>query len=405
MRRKIVRKIQPQNTQNKTANANLRAQQNKRPATPKQETRLLDTPPSVTEVVPVSYWKDSLGHLATRVAQTLIILIGVAIIVFTLVQLNIVVIPILIALIIASAAQPLIKFMERHKFSRPIATIITMLTGVILIGGVGALIVFNIKGQWSVLTEAINKGVKQITNLITSGSLPIDKDIIDELTQNANDFITSSQFGSGALAGVTGIFELIAGFILTIVILFFFIKDGPIIWHFLLSFFKPVIKNKMERVGEYSVKVLGGYVNGTALVALLDAVVIGIALWILNVPLALPLAIIVFISAFIPIVGATLAGVISALVALVTVDLHTAIIVTIIVIAVNQLEGHLLAPVVLGNALKLHALVIIFALSTGAILGGIIGTFLAVPIAAVLWATIKAWKEPELTLIKRTKKA
>lgn len=140
--------------------------------------------------------------------------------------------------------------------------------------------------------------------------------------------------------------------------------------------------------------VLGGYVRGTVIVALVDAVFIGAALFILQVPLALPLAIIVFVTAFIPVVGATLAGVISALVALVTVDLRAAIIIVIVVTVVNQLEGNFLQPIVLGKSLKLHELVILLVLTGGTILGGIVGTLLSVPLSAVAWAIIKSWREP-----------
>ena len=131
--------------------------------------------------------------------------------------------------------------------------------------------------------------------------------------------------------------------------------------------------------------------RGTAIVALVDTVAIGSALLILQVPLAIPLAIIVFIGAFVPIVGATVAGILAALVALVASGPVVALIVIIVVIAVNQLEGNLLQPVVMGKSLQLHALVILLALTAGTILAGIIGAVLSVPLAAVAWAIIQVW--------------
>ena len=145
----------------------------------------------------------------------------------------------------------------------------------------------------------------------------------------------------------------------------------------------------------YPPQVLGGYVRGTATVALVDAVLIGLGLFIIGVPLALPLAVIVFIGAFVPIVGATVAGILAALVALVTTGPVEALIVVAIVVAVNQLEGNLLQPVVLGNALKLHGLVVLLALTAGTILGGIVGAILSVPLTAVAWTAWKIIMEPD----------
>lgn len=139
-------------------------------------------------------------------------------------------------------------------------------------------------------------------------------------------------------------------------------------------------------VGTRSVGVLGGYVRGTTIVAFVDALVIGIALAILGVPLAFPLALVVFLGAFIPLVGASAAGILAALIALVANGPIVALIVIGIVIGVNQLEGDVLAPIVLGKALSLHPLAILLALTAGTIRAGIIGALLSVPVTAVAWA-------------------
>ncbi|WP_407319619.1 AI-2E family transporter [Isoptericola halotolerans] len=136
---------------------------------------------------------------------------------------------------------------------------------------------------------------------------------------------------------------------------------------------------------------LGGYLRGTAIVATVDAVAIGIGLLVVGVPLALPLAVVVFLGAFVPLVGAVVAGALVALVALVTNGPVAALVVVAIVVAVNQLEGDLLAPLVMGKVLSLHPLAVLSALTAGTILAGIVGTLLAVPIAAVAWAAVKEW--------------
>lgn len=316
-------------------------------------------------------------------------------VVYASVQLKIIVIPVFLALIIASAVRPFIRWMERKRVPRIVATLIALLSGVTVFGGIITLVVTGVRAEWDSLVESVSDGIDAVHDYVVSGSLPFEVDQLDDLRATVIDFVTSAQFGSGALAGVGNVVELVTGLILTIVLLFFFLKDGPEIWAFLIKPFRPGLRERADRVGGRAVDVLGGYVTGTATVAAVDAVLIGAALWILQVPLALPLAMIVFVGAFIPIVGATVAGVVAALVALVTNDLTTALIVGAVVVAVNQLEGNLLAPVVLGRSLRLHALVILLALTAGTILGGIIGTFLAVPLAAVAWAIIKAWNESD----------
>lgn len=177
--------------------------------------------------------------------------------------------------------------------------------------------------------------------------------------------MTSSQFGSSAISGVSAATQVITGVVLGIVILFFFLKDGDQIWGFFLRTFRGARLERGDRVGHTSVQVFGDYMRGTALVALSDAVGIGAGLLILQVPLALPLSVIVFLGGFTPLVGATLAGVLAVLVALVTNGPLAALIVVGIVLAVNQLEGNSLQPVVMAQSLKLHPLVILLALTAG----------------------------------------
>jgi predicted PurR-regulated permease PerM len=349
---------------------------------------------------PNPLWTDSLGRWSVRSAQILLVLLLASLVIFAAIQIKIVVIPVFIALILASALYPIVRWLVAHHIPRPLATIGTLIVGVAALGGIVTLVVNGVRSEWSNLSSAVTEGIDTIQDFLESGTLPIDTDQITEARDAVVDFLTSAEFGSSALAGAGTVVELITGVVLTVVLLFFFLQDGKRMWNFLLTPLRPERKLRAHRVGQRAAEVLGGYLSGTALVALVDAVFIGAALWILQVPLALPLALLVFIGAFIPIVGATVAGTVAALVALVTNDLTTALIVAGVVILVNQLEGNLLAPVVLGNALKLHALVVLLALSVGTILGGILGTFLSVPLAAVAWAIVKAWNEPDATRLE-----
>ena len=349
--------------------------------------------PALSRRTPSAIWGDTFGRLAQRSGQALLVLAIVVLIVFAATKLQLVVVPVLIALIVASAFRPVVRLLEKHM-PRVIAAIISLLAGVILFGGVITIAVFQVQSQFATLQKSVSSGINTVANFIQNGPLTIDAKQIASVQKTLVDFVTSAQFGSGALAGVSTAAELVTGAVLTVIVLFYFMKDGPMIWSFLITPFQPVLHAKFRRAGDSAVQTLGGYVRGTAIIAFVDALFIGVAMLILQVPLAIPLAILVFIGAFIPLVGATATGIIAALVTLVTNDLTAAIVVAIVVIGVQQLEGNFLSPFVMGKSLKLHGLVVLLALTAGTILGGIFGTLISVPAAAVAWVVIKHWNDP-----------
>ncbi|MET3370252.1 UNVERIFIED_CONTAM: putative PurR-regulated permease PerM [Jeotgalibacillus campisalis] len=343
-------------------------------------------------------WKDSLGRTAIRASQILLVLTLTVVAIFGLLQIRLLVIPVLIALILAAAIGPFVNMLRRRGWRGGLATGVAFLGLLIVLGGVITVIVLSVRSQWDELISQAARGLDELENFLLTGPFPIDREQMNQAREAIVEFAQSSQVRSGAVTGLSVVTEFLAGASLVVVILFFFLKDGAKIWEFFLRPFKGTREAKLRRVGKRTMEVLGGYVRGTAIVALVDTVAIGAALLILQVPLAIPLAIIVFIGAFIPLVGATVAGILAALVALVANGPLVALIVIIVVIAVNQLEGDLLQPVVMGKSLELHALVILMALTAGTILAGIIGAVLAVPIAAVTWAIIQVWtaEDPDL---------
>ncbi len=343
-------------------------------------------------------WKDSLGRTAVRASQILLILTLTVVAVFGLLQIRLLVIPVLIALILAAAIGPFVNMLRRRGWRGGLATGVAFLGLLIVLGGVITIIVLSVRSQWDELISQAAGGLDELENFLLTGPIPLDREQLNQAREAVVEFAQSSQVRSGAVTGLSVVTEFLAGASLVVIILFFFLKDGAKIWEFFLRPFKGVREAKLRRVGKRTMEVLGGYVRGTAIVALVDTVAIGAALLIMQVPLAIPLAIIVFIGAFIPLVGATVAGILAALVALVANGPIVALIVVIVVIAVNQLEGDLLQPIVMGKSLELHALVILMALTAGTILAGIIGAVLAVPIAAVTWAIIQVWtaEDPNL---------
>lgn len=354
-----------------------------------------DVEPKATRP-PWSLWADGFGKLGIRSIQIIVVVLLVAGIVFALQFLTLVTIPLVIALILACAFAPVMRWMVRRGVPAVLATVITLLVVTVLLTGVGWLIVWAIRDQWDELYAQAVNGIEAVIAWVRTLPFAPTQEQLDQWLEGVLDFITSAQFGSGALAGVSAVANFVTGFVLMVTILFFFLKDGPQMWEFMLRPFRGENYLRAHRIGDKTVGVLGSYVRGTALVALVDAVGILIGLLILDVPLAIPLSVLVFLLAFIPIVGATLAGIIAALVALVANGWVNALFVVGVVVLVNQLEGNFLQPVLMGRSMKLHAFVILVALTIGTVLGGIVGAVLAVPIAAAAWGAVQVWDGPNL---------
>ncbi|MFF2633195.1 AI-2E family transporter [Microbacterium sp. NPDC058021] len=343
---------------------------------------------------PWSLWADGLGKLAIRALQLILVVVVAAAIVLGIQQVTVVTIPLVLALILASAFAPVMRWMRHRGVPAVLATIITLLAIVVILGALGWLIVWAVRDQWDELYSQAEAGFQDVMAWVSTLNLDIDQAQIDEWIGSVTDFVTSAQFGSGALAGVGAVANFLTGFVLLVTMLFFFLKDGPQMWAFLLRPFRGENYERAVRIGDKTVSTLGSYIRGTAAVAAVDAIGILIGLLILQVPLAFPLAVLVFVLAFIPIVGATVAGILAALVALVANGWVVALIVVGVVVLVNQLEGNFLQPVLMGRSMKLHAFVVLIALTVGTVLSGIVGAILAVPITAVAWGAVQVWDGP-----------
>ncbi|MDQ8042114.1 AI-2E family transporter [Cellulosimicrobium sp. XJ-DQ-B-000] len=341
-------------------------------------------------------WSDGLGRAGTRSVQVLALVALLAVAVFAVTRLTLIVIPVLIALVLAAAISPLVGLLRRKGVPSFLATVVALLALVVVLGVVVWLVAAAVVKQWPELRDQAVEGFDELQTYVQNLPFDITEEQIASVRDSLVGLLQSDAVGAGALAGASQTVDFVAGFFVMIVVLFFFLKDGPAIWEFLLRPFEGARYARGQRIGETTVRTLGGYVRGTAIVAAVDAVAIGIGLAIVGVPLVLPLSVLVFLLAFIPLVGATLAGVLCALVALVAVGPVEALIVVAIVIAVNQLEGDLLQPVVMGRTLRLHPLVILVALTAGTVLAGLTGAVLAVPIAASIWRAIQVWDGPDL---------
>jgi len=355
---------------------------------------VVEVPPATSAVS--ALWSDRVGKVGTRSLQVLAIVALIATAVFALTRLTLIVIPVLLALVLAAALSPLVGLLRRKGLPSVLATFISLLLLVAVLAGIVWLVAAAVVRQWPDLRDRALEGFDRLQAYIEGLPFDITEEQLASVRESLVGLLQSDAVGSGALAGATQAVDFIAGFFILVVVLFFFLKDGRQIWEFLLRPFEGARYERGRRIGDATIRTLGGYVRGTAIVAAVDAIFIGIGLAIVGVPLVIPLAVLVFLLAFIPLVGAAVAGTLAALVALVAVGPVEALIVVAIVVVVNQLEGDFLQPVVMGRTLRLHPLVILIALTAGTVLAGLTGAVLAVPIAASIWRAIQVWDGPEL---------
>ncbi len=304
---------------------------------------------------------------------------------------RIVIIPLTVALLLSALLAPAVGWLLKVRFPRSLAT------GVVLVGGLAAVIgtltlVVNefIQGVPE-LSEKSSQGVRQIQNWLMTGPLHLSDSQLNRYIDEAQGWINGNteKFTSGALSTAATLAEVLTGTVLVLFATFFFLRDGNKIWRFLVRLLPVKARWKVDDAGRASWATLGAYVRATVLVAFIDAVGIGIFLVVFHIPFAFPLAALVFLGAFIPIVGATLSGVVAVLVALVDSGPVTALIILGAVIGVQQVEGHVLQPLIMGRAVAIHPLAVIIGIAAGVVLAGIAGALVAVPLIAVLNTAVR----------------
>jgi putative heme transporter len=294
------------------------------------------------------------------------------------------VLPVLLALFLASVLWPLTRLLRKF-FPAALAALLTLLAAVGVLVGLGAILVPQVSDQWPEFTDAVAGGLADLKDRIAGPPFNLDADALTNFVNQATQKLkaNSGPIAGSVLTGVATVGGLVVHGVLALVLCFFILKDGPKFLPWLTRWTGPVGGRHLGQLSLRSWNVLSGFMRAQAAVGLVDAVAIGIGLAVLGVPFALPLAVLVFFGAFIPIVGAFVTGAAAALVALVTNGLTSALIVLALVVIVQQVEGHVLQPVLVGRALDLQAPLVILSVTTGGALAGIIGAFLAVPLVAV----------------------
>jgi putative heme transporter len=317
-----------------------------------------------------------------------VLLLGASVLVVVAVQLALVTVPIILALILSTLAIPPAQVLERGGAPPALAAFVVVFGGAALaIAGIAALVPTFLE-QVRELGPTVQEAAVRLLDWLENGPFGLDR---EQLVELGAQLLEGAQAQGGAVAGgalslVASVVEGITALILAVILLFFFVKDGERIWAWVVARASDTHRHTVMATGHRSWEALAGYVRGTALVALIDAVGIGIGLAIVGVPLVMPLAVLVFVGGFVPIVGAFVTGLLAVAVAFADGGPGQALIVLAIVVVVQQVESDVLQPVIMRRAVPLHPVVVLAVLTAGAKLVGIVGAFLAVPIAAVVSA-------------------
>ena len=299
---------------------------------------------------------------------------------------SVVVIPLAVALLLSALLAPAVGWMRRLRLPPSLATFLVLVLGLAAVVGTLTLVVNQFIDGLPDLTKNASEGVRQIQNWAQTGPLHLSTEEVNSAIDSVQNWVNenTSQLTATGFATAATLAEVLTGAVLVLFATFFFLRDGRTIWRVIVRLFPVNARWSLSDAGDASWATLGSYVRATVLVAFIDATGIGLALVILDVPFPFPLAALVFLGAFIPIVGASISGAVAVLVALVAQGWVIALILLGAVILVQQIEGHVLQPLIMGRAVAIHPLVVIVGIAAGVVLAGIVGALVAVPLIAVM---------------------
>ena len=327
--------------------------------------------------------------LAVASAVTLRVIIvvgGIVLLALFAKRMMVVVIPVIIALLLATLLAPLARWL-RSRGTRPaLAAALSVLLALVVFLGLWGLVIPPFVSQVPDVVENVQQGAGQVADYAKPLGLS-DREAQDAI-RKARDQLQGRQAAGTLLNGAMLLVQWAAAVILILVLTFFFLKDGGQLRDWTVGLFAEQRRAPLREILDRAWGALATYVQGVFLVATMDAVLIGIVLVSVGVPIALPLIVLTFLAAFFPIIGSILAGAAAVLVALVSGGAVDALIVLVAIIAIQQLEGNVFYPLVVGKQLKLHPVAILLALTAGGVLAGVAGAFLAIPVAAVTSAVL-----------------
>jgi predicted PurR-regulated permease PerM len=307
--------------------------------------------------------------------------------------------PLMIGLLLTGLLAPAMRWALKLRLRRSPAALLVVLAGLTVVGGTLYLVIDQFVRGLPDMVDSASEGAVQIQTWLQTGPLSLSDADLENLVDQIQDWINSNtqQLTQAGLAAVAGTVQFLTAIILTLVFTFFFLRDGRRIWNFFVRIAPAPARAPLAYAGDGAWQSLSGYVRATVLVALIDAIGIGLGLWILDLtvgmPFVLPLAALVLLGGFVPIVGAFISGGVAVVVALVSEPglggLIKALVVLGIVLLVQQLEGNVLQPLIVSRMVRIHPLAVIIAITAGILLAGIIGALVAVPIVAMLNTVVR----------------
>lgn len=340
-----------------------------------------------------------LERTAAHAWRLLVIGVAAAAALWLLGQLLIVVIPVAVALLLTRALLAPTRWMRERGVPRSLAAALTMvlflIAAALLFVGVGA----SIAGEFDELGSTVSQGVDDLeTWLVEDSPFDIDRERLEDLRSQVGDRLSSVVSSSGgAVATTAGVAaEVLTGLLLALIVTFFFLKDHASMVSTGLRVVRADRRAELRALGTRAWATLGGYLRGVATLGVVEATIIGVTVWIVGGRLVAAVVVVTLLGAFVPIVGAVVAGVVAVLVTLVTAGSTPAIIVAVVAVVVQQLDNDVLAPVVYGRSLQLHPLVILLGIAAGTALFGFVGTLLAVPVISVVLNVIDESRNPRI---------
>jgi predicted PurR-regulated permease PerM len=306
-------------------------------------------------------------------------------------RLTVIVVPLAVALLLAALFAPGVTWLAGRGVPRGLATAVVLLTGLAAVGGLIYFMVSTLVDGLPDLGARLDESYRQLRDWLTNGPAGLTGEQLDRMLEQAKDWVSNnrSRLASGALGVLATAAAILAGLAVVVFLLIFFLYEGSRMWRGTTEFLPEPGRTRVREAGGRAFHDLTAYVRTTMLVALIDAVGIGLGLWVTGVPLVLPLSALVFFGAFVPIVGAFVTGIVAVLVALVSQGFVVALIVAGVVLAVQQLEGNVLEPLLMSKSVKLHPVAILVAIAVGVELAGVVGALFAVPVLATVRAVFR----------------
>ncbi|MCV7225690.1 AI-2E family transporter [Mycolicibacterium komossense] len=323
--------------------------------------------------------------------RLLILLAALVAVLWVVAKVEVIVVPVALATMLAALLIPLVDWLDRRGAPRGGAVALVLLSSFAILGGILTFVVSQFITGLPGLVEQVTHSIDSLQTWLVEGPAHLSREQIEHAGDSAVQALRDNQekLTSGALSTASTLTEIVTGALLVFFTVIFFLHGGRNIWDFVAKIFPVTVRDRVTDAGRAGFHSLIGYVRATFVVALVDAVGIGTGLAIMGVPLALPLASLVFLGAFIPLVGAVVTGFLAVIVALLTKGVVYALITLGLIVAVQQLEAHILQPLVMGRAVSLHPLAVVLGIAGGGVLAGIVGALLAVPAIAFVNSALR----------------